>query len=325
MAEVLIFSSRRDEVCCEPVRSRLAELGIETLQVNTDDVLDGSTKVRMAEGQETSALEINGKCIDREYCAAWIRRPFGKIEMPEYFGSQDHRLRQDLQDEVKVAITGLITSIPNTRFLNSLDSTRIAERKSLQLRMAKKVGLNIPDTEETNFINECSLVSAIDRVVFKPHRGISTQDGRSSYTSMVDSGRATSYNNSLVYPGIFQEFVDKQREWRVTIVGDEHFAVTIETKEVAKDDWRKHQFERDLVEFAKGNLPEEIITACTKLMGELDLKYGAFDFIEKPSGEFVFLEINPSGQYMWLENMLGLDISGAIARTLIQILERSVE
>jgi glutathione synthase/RimK-type ligase-like ATP-grasp enzyme len=47
------------------------------------------------------------------------------------------------------------------------------------------------------------------------------------------------------------------------------------------------------------------------MLSILNLQYGAFDFIEKPDGELVFLEINPTGEWAWLENALGYPMRSA--------------
>jgi biotin carboxylase len=47
------------------------------------------------------------------------------------------------------------------------------------------------------------------------------------------------------------------------------------------------------------------------------LHYGAADFILTPDGRHVFLEINPAGEFFWLEKYTGLPLSGAIASLLV--------
>lgn len=51
------------------------------------------------------------------------------------------------------------------------------------------------------------------------------------------------------------------------------------------------------------------------LMG---LNFGCFDFIVTPSLEYVFLECNPNGQWLWVELATEQRISEAIAEFLAQ-------
>ena len=49
---------------------------------------------------------------------------------------------------------------------------------------------------------------------------------------------------------------------------------------------------------------------------ELGLRYGAFDFIRAPSGDLVFLELNPTGEWAWLEEELGFGLRDAFIELL---------
>lgn len=63
--------------------------------------------------------------------------------------------------------------------------------------------------------------------------------------------------------------------------------------------------------------PDGIIMKCYKLMDDFNLAFGAFDFIVTPENEWIFLEVNPNGQWLWLEKSLKLDISKKIIEYLI--------
>jgi len=47
------------------------------------------------------------------------------------------------------------------------------------------------------------------------------------------------------------------------------------------------------------------------------LTYATLDFIVRPDDELVFLELNPAGQYLWIEQLTGLPISEAICDYLV--------
>ena len=51
---------------------------------------------------------------------------------------------------------------------------------------------------------------------------------------------------------------------------------------------------------------------CIRLLKELNLQFGAIDMIKTPDGSYIFLEINPNGQWAWIETQTGLQISDAI-------------
>ena len=66
-------------------------------------------------------------------------------------------------------------------------------------------------------------------------------------------------------------------------------------------------------------LPEEIATACQRLMKALNLRFGAVDLVLAPNGQYYFLEINPNGQWLWLEDKLGFPITNKIMEWLRNI------
>jgi glutathione synthase/RimK-type ligase-like ATP-grasp enzyme len=76
------------------------------------------------------------------------------------------------------------------------------------------------------------------------------------------------------------------------------------------------------VTFKAEKLPSKYEKLCIAYTKHYSLQYGAFDLVERPDGSIVFLEINASGQFMWVEEKLGLPISAAIADRLIMIAER---
>ena len=55
--------------------------------------------------------------------------------------------------------------------------------------------------------------------------------------------------------------------------------------------------------------PSEMIEYLTAF----NLNYGAFDFVITPDGEWIMLECNPSGQWLWLHHVAGLPIPEALA------------
>ncbi|WP_156115420.1 MULTISPECIES: hypothetical protein [Xenorhabdus] len=51
-------------------------------------------------------------------------------------------------------------------------------------------------------------------------------------------------------------------------------------------------------------------------MSKLNLRYGALDFIVDENNDWWFLEVNSAGQWLWIEDLSGMDISGSIANWL---------
>ena len=118
---------------------------------------------------------------------------------------------------------------------------------------------------------------------------------------------------------LFQERVKKNVELRITIIGSVVFPVMIYSlrSERTRDDWRAHY--PDITYGEHYTLPPQVEQACLNLVERLGLNYGAIDMIVTPEGEHVFLEINPVGQYLWLEKEIP---SLPLTDTLIDLLVR---
>ena len=141
--------------------------------------------------------------------------------------------------------------------------------------------------------------------------------GRMIYTSpisinhldMVDSVRAT--------PCLFQERIQKEFEVRSTVVGSKAFSAAIYSQEYpgSREDWRNNP---DLyVWFEPYDLPPSTKESIVSLVSDPGLVFGAIDLIVTPDGDHVFLEINPTGQFGFVEERTGLPTFDAIADLLI--------
>ncbi len=116
---------------------------------------------------------------------------------------------------------------------------------------------------------------------------------------------------------LFQEYVPKVFEVRLTVVGDEFFAAKIATSSATytQVDWRR---DYDSHTYEVIDTPVEIRSAVTAYMTGTGLTFGAFDFVVTPDHEWVALECNPEGQWGWIEENTGLPIADAIARHLLE-------
>ena len=117
-----------------------------------------------------------------------------------------------------------------------------------------------------------------------------------------------------------QEYVEKEFELRVTVVGRKVFACKIDSQCMDEDkgkvDWRQgYDFGLKHEPF---DLPASVEDFCRNYLHEMCLNFGCFDFIVTPQGEYVFLECNPNGQWLWIELLTGQKISVAIAECLIR-------
>jgi hypothetical protein len=124
----------------------------------------------------------------------------------------------------------------------------------------------------------------------------------------------------------FQEKVEKVVELRITIVGFDVYPAAIDSNRVASGavDWRRAIPELG-EHWTAYELPAGVVTALIALLDRLEMNYGAVDMIVTPDGRHVFLEVNPIGQFYWIEHTVGHPISTSIAGLLTGRSRRRVE
>ena len=115
-------------------------------------------------------------------------------------------------------------------------------------------------------------------------------------------------------PVIFQEYVEALVDLRVTVVGREIFPAAIHSQETAYPIDFRIDISRARIEST--TLPEQVSNRLLALMDRLGLSYGAIDMRLTPDGRHVFLEINPAGQWLFIERATNQPMAAALARLL---------
>jgi glutathione synthase/RimK-type ligase-like ATP-grasp enzyme len=138
------------------------------------------------------------------------------------------------------------------------------------------------------------------------------------FTNRVKPEDLADLSGLRLCPVTFQEMIPKALELRVTVAGDRVMAASIDSQssERAAHDWRRDGL-RMIQDWRPYQLPREVEEKVLRLMDYFVLNYGAIDIIVTPDGRHVFLEINPAGEFFWLERCPGLPVSDAIADVLL--------
>jgi glutathione synthase/RimK-type ligase-like ATP-grasp enzyme len=202
------------------------------------------------------------------------------------------------------------------------DAIAHASHKARQLLLAGRLGFELPPTLVTNdpdaflaFHQQQRRDGTITKRA-APSQRLTTADGAEAlvrYTEPVRPRDLVHVEDLRLCPLLVQPYVPKRLELRVTVVGERVFAAAIHSQASnhTRLDWRRYDDARTpITPFA---LPGDIAGRCRALVAELGLCYGAIDLVLTPDDRFVFLEINPNGQYLWIELATGLGIGAAVA------------
>jgi glutathione synthase/RimK-type ligase-like ATP-grasp enzyme len=197
-----------------------------------------------------------------------------------------------------------------------------ANDKGLQLRLARGLGLQVPDTLVTNDPGQArGFCARHPEVIFKVLNPPRMRDGDQMAwfsTRLLAPEDLDALDGIRHGPGIFQNRVPKRFDLRVTLVGDRVFPVEIhsQTDPACAVDFRRAWAHGIDLPHRVHDLPGRVRAQCLDLARALGLVYCAMDLVVTPDGEYVFLEVNPSGQYGWIEAATGLPITRALAERL---------
>lgn len=308
---VLVLAGRFDPTADLVVE----ELNRRAVPVFRIDLADFPLRLALAAGLGEEGwrgtLRSDRRVLNLEaVCSVYYRRP----ARPRFPESMSPEARRVAEREARRGFGGLLTALP-CRWLPPPGKAADAEYKPLQLRIAVDVGLRVPKTLITNDPHEAQKFAETvqNPIVHKPFshvRGLIDGQTAAMYTTIV-------HTEHLQRPDIattahlFQEWVPKSHEVRMTVVDGRIFAAEIHTEsEAGHLDWRSDYASHH---YAVCTPPATVGAQVNRMLQYLGLPYGAFDFVVTPDGDWYFLEVNPSGQFGFVEQATGLPITAAIA------------
>lgn len=262
------------------------------------------------------AISSNGERIDlSKVISVWNRlKPL--IPAPSA-GPLETSSGEFAQREWKTVLQSLRMFLRDAKWVNDVDNQFKISSKPTQLQIARDLGFTIPDTVITNDPNEVlEMFAKHYRIIYKPLNGFVFPDQTGILTSEISKETVLDRQSNIKRaPGIYQNFIEKAYELRITVVGSEVFPALIRTPKtgLASIDWRHAHFESI---FEKCTFEGRERTRLLDFHDAVGLRFAAYDFAVSQGGKLYFLEVNPAGQFLWLEQALGLQITKAIARHL---------
>jgi hypothetical protein len=243
---ILIVTSTEDSWTANAVHESLLADGADVVRLETDHF---PLSIRMAaycgNAGESARLFIDGRTIDlASVSAVWHRRwrtaaTANSLALPV-------DIQQGIQRESIASLEGVIGALPCFH-LDQPAAIARARNRPLQLALARHLGIEVPRTLTTNnpqdalnFFDECN-----GDVVVKTLSSFSIRD-ENGHDKVVMTNRVTSehlrkIDTLSMCPMTFQERIPKAVELRITIVGFEIFAASVESglEPIAETDWRR--------------------------------------------------------------------------------------
>jgi glutathione synthase/RimK-type ligase-like ATP-grasp enzyme len=318
MAAILILSHPTDGHA-HAVAEALQWKGAGTVLWQTADFPTRSAESLLIT-ETCRSLRVHGPAIELEsphFDSVWCRRPSLWVD-PNELHPSDLQFAEVECQYFRKALYRLIA--PGAFWVNPLNA-QATDNKAIQQAFARQVGFRTPDTLYSNDPEAIrSFIRAHNgRIIYKPFRGVAWQQDDTywiPYSSVLTEERLVEDLLLRLTPGIYQALVPKHYELRITVMGHSLFTARIlsQLTECGRIDWRKAG---DEVSMEPGDIPPHLADLCLKLMNSLGLVFGCFDFIVTPEGEHVFLELNPAGQFLFVERLTGLPLLDAFCDFLI--------
>lgn len=268
-----------------------------------------------------NGLEIVGSKIT----AIWDRRPLPPISL--FIENPEAEINKHNLEEAHGFLSFLRYYLSDVFSIGNIIFDRVSASKMLQLQVARELGMEVPATCFSNrkedivrFANEFEYLSV--KSIENSNIWLGDEFEYVFYAQKVKSAKlidlsTESFSQTVSF---VQNYIEKCFELRVTVVCNDIFACKIDSQSLedtkGKVDWRQGYNYGMAHEIFK--LPESVSDFCLKFLKRMNLNFGCFDFIVTPEMEFVFLECNPNGQWLWIENETGMKISEAIATALLR-------
>ncbi|MGH3829560.1 MAG: MvdC/MvdD family ATP grasp protein [Pseudonocardiaceae bacterium] len=289
----------------------LGERGVEVFRVNTawfPTHVQVSVELRNARWCGVLTAPHGRLDLDRVH-AVWYRSPEAYRMPPELSPTEAHHARV----EAKYGLGGVLASLPGL-WCNHPSRVADAAYKPVQLVRAAAAGLAVPDTLITNEPNAVREFAADGATVTKLVGGMAIDEEgvrKNVYTRLLEEGDFTDLRGVEHSTHLFQRWVPKARECRVTVIGPNITAAAITAG--SPQGYVDYRTDYDNLSCELVDPPERVIAGIRLLMTGFGLVFGALDFVITPAGEWVFLEINPTGQYGFIEHATGAPLSAQLA------------
>ena len=320
--KVLVISNKAD-VTSDFIIKNLKTQGIDYYRLNTEDLFKS---IQCNFKFDENIFELYDSNLDLtvdliKIKSVYYRRP----ELPTVDEQElEDGERKFILNEYIFFLEGVYKILKNALWVNSVEAVRNAENKIYQLQIAKEIGFAIPKSLISSYHSECLnfIESHKNDCIVKPIKSGLVSDGIDGNDKVVFTNHINSaiLNNADLnhFPNYIQEHIHKKGDIRVTVVGNKIFAAFIDSQkdDSAITDWRSTS---SSLEHKSIILPDPINRKCIEITKRLKLVFSAIDLILDEQGDYIFLEINPNGQWAWIETRLGYQISKEITNVLANV------
>lgn len=305
---VLIVTNERD-VDADRVVRELERRHVRVVRLNTERFADW--RIELQPGKRWVIARDDRQLTSEECCGVWWRRP-----EPAPLPGGLIPAEWEVASRQAVALVTGMQHVPGATWVSRPAAIRAAEDKAWQLAAAAEVGFDVPATTWTNDIAaaERQLADHDGVGIVKPTATAYWEDEETSHFVFARSVNVEGLPASgrlATAPLAFQQRIVPKRDVRVTVVGGAAFSAVTDDASPQEPDWR---LVGETI-WTPYELPVGVRQRCIALVRHLGLRFGGIDLLVDADDHHWFCEVNPNGEWGWLE-VAGLAIAAALAAEL---------
>jgi len=303
--EVLLISNRFD-FSTDFIAVELANQGVNFIRINRDELKDYSIEFDPIIPELKAKYKNYSFTVSTEYLkSVYYRAPtFLRDIFQEGLSEEEQLIRTQW-----AAFVRSLCVFENIKWLNNPTDIYKAEIKPYQLFIANKLGMKIPKTIITNVtLNsdfEFQAIKSIDTAI------VTNGDNEGFvYTEIYKKNELEEMKYTS--PFFIQQGLVPKIDIRVTVVENDVVAIRITSDKEIDEDWRRYKNELTYTVF---DLPKTVHDFCINYTKKLNLNFGAIDLVLHDN-EYYFIEINPTGEWSWLQKNTGYKFDELIVKSL---------
>jgi glutathione synthase/RimK-type ligase-like ATP-grasp enzyme len=329
----IIIVTQTDDPHADDVVLALERMGHDPVRLNSDEIPANAQVAMTWSGEQPFEATIDVLSSGRTMTASQVRSVWWR--RPSFFGLPDDLSVQEAEfatAEIEHALRSLWACL-DCYWVSEPERIRRASWKGEQLLRARRIGFDVPRTLVTTdpeqarqFFHDCGK-KMVFKVMSDPALGgisLSRKDPAvqldpyAAVTTLITESDLDMLDSVRIAPCLFQEYVPKKLELRITVIGDEIFAAEIHSQEQeeASVDWRNSDAD---IQYRVAALPRPVADRCLELVRGYGLNFSAIDMIVTPDDRYVFVENNPNGQFIFVEHKVPeLAMTDALATCLVR-------